>query len=222
MRARAFLLLLMTGTLTVQPAFAANISAPADLNPGRTVIDFESYAAGTVGPISVAGATVSGSLSTMAIFSTLAYTQHPGIVTGNVFGANANVSFFIDFAQPVAQFGMGVFDPNFPGTWPGYGTVTSVNVLRAYDAADMLLATTESGTADFAVGPPGGTWSTFVGFSFATNEIARVELVGATGDLLGIDNVSFYRVASVPEPGTLVLLALGLIGLGLSRNRRYS
>lgn len=205
---------LAAGLIGATAALAVPVTSPSDLNAARTTIDFESYALGTVGPLAQSGATISGSpAGSVAIASSLAYPQYPGVVTGKIFGFTSNVSFFVDFAQPVAEFGMGVFDPNFPGTWPGYGTVTSVNTLRAYDAANVLLGETLSGTGNFPVGAPGGGWSTFVGFQFATDQIARIELVGAPGDLLGIDNVSFYRVSAVPEPGSLTLLAVGLAGI---------
>jgi hypothetical protein len=213
-----YLGLLAAGIFAAPLTLAAPVTSPSDLNAARTIIDFESYAIGTLGPINAAGATISGSPSgSVAVASSLSYTQYPGVVSGNIFGFSSNVSFFVDFAQPVAQFGMGVFDPNYPG----YGSPsTSVTTLRLYDAGNVLLGTTVSGTADFPVGPPGGSWSTFVGFTFATNQIARVELIGAPGDLMGIDNVSFYRVTGVAEPGTLALLGLGLAGLGLSRRRK--
>jgi len=213
-------LALLVSLVAATSALAAPVTAPSDLNVASTLIDFESYAVGTSGPISQSGATISGSSTgPVAVASSLAYTQYPGVVTGKIFGFNANVSFSIGFAQPVAEFGMGVFDVNFPGTWPGYGTVTSVNTLRAYDAADVLLGETLSGTANFPVGAPGGGWSTFVGFRFATDQIARVELIGAPGDLLGIDNVSFYRVSAVPEPASLALLAVGFAGIAGVRRR---
>ncbi len=205
---------LVVGLIGAPAALAVPVTSPSDLNAARTIVDFESYAVGTIGPIAQSGATISGSpAGSVAIASSLAYTQYPGVVSGNIFGFVPNVGFFVDFAQPVAEFGMGVFDPNFPGTWPGYGTVTSVNTLRAYDAANVLLGETLSGSADFPVGAPGGGWSTFVGFRFATDQIARIELLGAPGDLLGIDNVSFYRLRTVPEPGSLALLVAGLAGI---------
>lgn len=53
--------LLAAGMLTAPLAFATPVTSPSDLNAARTIIDFESYAVGTPGPISAAGATVSGS-----------------------------------------------------------------------------------------------------------------------------------------------------------------
>jgi hypothetical protein len=135
-------------------------------------------------------------------------------VTGNIFGFDANVTFSIVFDNPVATFGMGVFDPNYPG----FGS-TNTNRLRAYDSAGNVLEETLSGTSNFPVGPPGGSFSTYVGFTYGSELIKRIELVGAPGDLLGIDNIG-YLSAQIPEPGSIALLVAGLAGLVVVARRR--
>lgn len=210
------------GTLGWSSAIlAAPITSPLDL-VGGTLINFEAYAAGTAGPITESGATVTGTPAGIAaIFDASGYTQFPGIVQGKIFGFTPGVTFNIVFDVPVARVGLGVFDPNYPA-----GSVTLVNTLNAYDAGGNLIESTASGSASFPVGPIGGVFSTYIGFAYATDTIKRIELVGAgSGEVLGIDNVSFARVpgvpeTEVPEPGTIGLLLAGVAGLaGFARHR---
>lgn len=58
----------------------------------------------------------------------------------------------------------------------------------------------------------------FFGF---TSDVAFTSITfqGLANDVYGMDNVT-YSAASVPEPGSLVLLGLGLAGLGFSRKKK--
>lgn len=186
-------------------AHAATVTSPVSL-AGGIIVDFESFALGTIGPIVSSGMAISAMPAGAPVASSLGYTQYSGIVSGNIFGFNADVSFSIVFDKPVATFGMGVFDTNFVG-----------NRLSAFDVNGNVLDYTDSGTPDFPVGPTGGSWSTYIGFTYGTPLIKRIELVGAPGDLLGIDNIGYLPPASVPGP----LPALGVAAaFGFSRNLR--
>jgi len=196
----------------VSAARATTITSPAAL-AGGTIVDFESFTLGSTGPIVTSGMAISATPAGAPVASSLGFTQYPGVVTGNIFGLNADVTFSIVFDNPVATFGMGVFDPNYPG----YDGSVNRNRLSAYDVSGNVLEFTESGTLDFPIGPPGGSWSTYVGFTYSTAVIKRIELVGAPGDLLGIDNIGYLPPASVPGP----LPALGVAAaFGFSRKLR--
>lgn len=106
--------------LTVGVAGAVAVNSPSDIDSPKTVIDFESYALGTTTPITEAGATISGGMVTNA------YGPNNSFVSGNYLGYSV-ISFYITFTQPVSQFGLGVFDPNYP------------NQLIAYDAGHNQL-----------------------------------------------------------------------------------
>jgi Protein of unknown function (DUF642)/PEP-CTERM motif len=66
-------------------------------------------------------------------------------------------------------------------------------------------------------------WSTYnmsfvASASSVTLQFKNVNLGG--GIDLGLDNVSVFASTSVPEPGTLVLLGIGLLGMGAARRRK--
>lgn len=86
----------------------------------------------------------------------------------NIFGlGRGERGFIINFnGLTVSEFGMGVFDLNYTG-----------NTLTAYDINNNIIENITSNVdPEFPVGIPGGTFSTFLGFSRITNDIAWAEL----------------------------------------------
>lgn len=204
-------LFLLFGFNTV--SMATPISSPDQLSSGSTVITFEEVPAGTSEPVTINGVTFTDNNGgvTSGIKSPQ-WTQYPGIFEGQFFGLGyGDRGFIIDFnGETVSEFGMGVFDVNFVG-----------NVLTAYDINNNVLETLTSGIdPEFQVGPIGGVFSTFTGFSRATSDIAWLELTHVSGDWLAIDTVTFSgRTNPVPEPTTMLLFVSGLVGLSVIRRK---
>jgi hypothetical protein len=180
---------------------AAPILDPAGLTAGATIVTFEEFAVGTSGPLSAGIATISSSRNWGV--GAEQFTQYPGIFEGQWYGAGDFLpasSFTIEFSIGVQEFGMGILDPGIAGTQ-----------LEAFDGAGESLETLAP-----ILGPSGGVFSSFAGFSRVLADIRKVVLTPADGDFVGIDTVSFnVGVAVMPLPAALPLFAGGLALLGL-------
>jgi hypothetical protein len=87
--------------------------------------------------------------------------------------------------------------------------------MRAYSDLNVLLGTITSPV--FGGNPLGGPeMQDFFTLTIAFPDMRRVEVQSLINAGIGIDNLQF----SVPEPGTLALLGLGLAGFAFARRRK--
>lgn len=84
-------------------------------------------------------------------------------------------------------------------------------LLEAFDSSDVLLGSVLSDSDDFTLD--------FFGVT-TTGPIARVTITIYQGSGWGLDNLYFGQAGVVPEPSSVIAMAIGLGGLGLVAGRR--
>ena len=107
-------------------------------------------------------------------------------------------------------FGLASLDAG--GLFSGSGSVQVTGYLSGGGTVQTLLD-----LVNFSV--TAGVLPTFT-FDGAWNDLTAVDLLRTSGNFIAFDNITLTRSVSVPEPGTLALLGIGLFGMGLSRRRR--
>jgi len=211
------LVVLWFSNLATGPVHAVPFNGTGGFSLSTTTLDFESFSVGTAQPsnadlsISAELPSAPGVQPSSVFVRSQGFTQIAGIFEGQYYGFDG-ANYYIQFNGVVQEFGMGIFDPNFAG-----------NVLIAYDAFGNELERVTSDTdPEFPTGIAGGSFSTFVGFSRATADINRIELLSVSNDVLGIDTLTYSSLESTPsvsEPGSAILFLGNLIGLQFIRRR---
>jgi len=193
------LALSVAGSLLFVSSMAANAA----------LIDFESLPAGTVVTNQFPEATFSGSAPNV-VFS-------QGRPLGQfICGTGCITDTYIDFTSPVSNLTFWAIQIDATGKVAEFNVYVN-NALAA--TIDLIGPGTNQGG-----GGPGGPQDEFIDLSGYVG-VTRLEIVNILNDPdgengIGWDQFSFDVGDTVPEPGSLALLGLGLAGLGLGRRRK--
>lgn len=207
--------------LTVASTYGTGLPQPAVLSPiysidCRTQVS-SSYCASPIGNSVFGHDPYAGMTDTNFFAST--YGNEGGLLQGGLVVPNGGVydfnvaAFRADFTKPT-NFVNVIFNASGSG---------DVGGIAAYDSNFNLVAYCVQSEGWYTPPPCGsvlgsGASGTFFSFSVfsGTSNISHIVVDG----VLALDDLQFVAPAGVPEPATLSLLGLGVVGVGFMRRRK--
>ncbi len=212
-------------------ANSVDFATAVAMNGGTiTTLTFDDQATGALNPDAYSGL---GVTLTGVNFTTIVNGAGPG--QGNTGGASPGegvhpVSNFlsegssndgsltVSFASPVLAAGLFTIDLFNPD---GTSDPVSLSAFTGPNGTGTLLGTAADVAANFQQNN-----LYFLGILSTAGDIGSVVFTqdgDSSGDVIGLDNVEFAGgTTSTPEPGTLSLIGIGLVGAALARKRLRS
>ena len=176
----------------------AGLITRAEFGPSATEYDFTGT---STGQVIVGDGNLSLSNGRVEILGSL------GFISGNSYYDGADSSVIrLDFASAVSAVGLDFIVNNQPTT------------LSLFNSSNLLIETTTLSNIGL---PLGGSYPYgFIGLNVGSAIISYATIdTPLIGNELYIDNI-IYQSSSIPEPSTLAILALGIMGLASRRFKR--